>query len=180
MKLGKVDFKLEELIFVLLLTIFFLFLFVGSFQYRPEARFFPLVLSTPAILLLGLYLFRGFLPDSLSKMMTGVGELTFGTSIPDDFGEEEIPEELTDVKTANVKSYLIFGFTIFYMLFSYLIGFYLSTLIFLVLYLYPTRRKRLGQLVGSFLLIVVLMGGVYVFDIAFGHHFGDGIMLSFP
>lgn len=180
MKLGKAGFKLEELVFVILLTIFFLFLFIGSFQYRSDARFFPLVLSTPAILLLGLYLFRGFLPDSLSKMMTGVGEFTFGTSLPDTFGEEETLEESTDVKTADLRSYLIFGFTIFYMLFSYLIGFYLSTVIFLVLYLYFTRRKRVGQLVGNFLLVVVLIGVVYVFDIAFGHHFGEGILLSFP
>lgn len=180
MKIGKVIFKLEELVFVILLTIFFLFLFIGSFQYRSDARFFPLVLSTPAIVLLSLYLFRGFLPESLSNMMTGVGEFTFGASLPDASDEEEDPEAAAEAKTANIKSYLIFGFTTFYMLFSYLIGFYLSTLIFLVLYLYFTRRKRTRLLLGNCLLVGMLIGVVYVFDIAFGYHFGEGIVLSFP
>ena len=180
MKIGKNEFHMEELIFLLAVLAFFIFICVGSFHYRPAARFFPLILSVPAIVLLCLYVLRGFFPSSVGKMMIGVGELTMGASVSEKLTSEEKAEAPADSKISTLRAYLIFAYTISFMLFSYFIGFYLSTIIFLCVYLFITREKSLSHLVGNFILAVILVGIVYLFDIAFGHHFGRGVILSFP
>jgi len=75
---------------------------------------------------------------------------------------------------------MLFGFTYAFILVSFLVGFYLSILIFLSLHLYFSRTFKVGALWGNITLILVLLATVYVFDTAFGYHFNEGQLLSFP
>ncbi|MBW1613082.1 MAG: hypothetical protein JRJ57_03725 [Deltaproteobacteria bacterium] len=175
MKIGKSFYTVEELLLLIILLGFFIVIFVGSFNYRPAARFFPLLLSIPGTILVLLFLLRGYLPDSVRTLMTGLGG--FGIGSPEGQNHKRVDNQVT---TSSRRSYLIFAFTISYILFSYLSGFYFSTLIHLGTYLYATRRIRIYQLITNILLIVVLISLVYVFDVAFGFHFNEGILFSFP
>jgi len=180
MKLDKSNFTTEEFIFVVFLLSFFVMIFVGAFNYRPTARFVPLLLSIPGTILVLLYLLSGYLPESVRNLITGIGEFTFGSSGVQYDNLENNRNGTNETTASTFAPYLIFAFTISYLLLSYLAGFYLSTLTFSIIYLYIARKGLKTRLFSNISLIAILLFIVYVFDVAFGHHFGEGILLNFP
>jgi hypothetical protein len=189
MKSGEPRYHGEELALVFLFLFFFLGIFIGSFSFRAEARFFPLVMSTPGLILVLLYLIRRFLPETINVIMEGEGEFAIGTRDRKKIGEqmdriktqemqEDSPGPLnmdTDV-SPWLKSYLIILFSISYILVSYLVGFYIATIAALAVYFYISKRRTWKHIVENILLCLLLLGIVYIFDSAFGHHFGLGVL----
>jgi VIT1/CCC1 family predicted Fe2+/Mn2+ transporter len=185
MKMGKYRYNIEKLVLVLFFTLFFLGIFIGSFNYRPGARFFPLVLSAPGFILIFLYLFRSLLPEAVNGIMEGESEFSVGARDAKEMrqkaeetqatSQEEDSDETTE-NSAIVKAYSVTIFTLLYILISYLIGFYISTIVALLVYFYISRRRTRKFILGNILLGILLIGIVYIFDIAFGHHFGLGVL----
>ncbi len=185
MKPDKPRYHPEELVLVFLFLLFFLGVFIGSFKFRPEARFFPLVVSTPGLVLVILCLIRRFLPETIYVIIEGESEFAIGKR-----SREEIGQQIERTETAETdadendepdvapwaKSYLIILFSILYIAVSYLIGFYISTVAALTAYFYISRRRTGKFIIGNVLLCLLLLGIVYIFDTAFGHHFGLGVL----
>lgn len=187
MKPDKPLYHPEELVLVFLFLIFFLCVFIGSFNFRPEARFFPLVFSTPGLVLVVLYLIRWLLPETINVIMEGENGFSFGVHKAREIGQKigtpgETEEEAVTTEDAKVSpriiSYLILLFSILYILVSYLIGFYISTVAALSAYFYISKRKTREFILGNILLCVLLLVIVYTFDSAFGHHFGLGVLID--
>ena len=187
MKPDKPRYHVEELVLVFLFLFFFLGVFIGSFKFRPEARFFPLVLSTPGLVLVILYLIRWLLPETINVIMEGESEFSFGTYQATEIGQKigtpgETEEEAVTTEDATVSpriiSYSIILFSILYILVSYLIGFYISTVAALSAYFYISKRKTRKFILGNILLCVLLLVIIYTFDSAFGHHFGLGVLID--
>ena len=185
MKPDKPQYHPEELVLVFLLLFFFLSVFIGSFSFRPEARFFPLVLSTPGLVLVALYLIRRFLPETINVIIEGESGFAIGKRDREEIGQQiertESAEADADLRDETdiapwIKSYLIILFSILYIAVSYLIGFYISTIAALTAYFYISKRRTGRFILGNVLLCVLLLGIVYIFDTAFGHHFGLGVL----
>ena len=185
MKPDKPRYHPEELVLVFLFLFFFLGVFIGSFSFRPEARFFPLVLSTPGLVFVVLYLIRRFLPETINVIIEGESGFTIGKRDREEIGQqierteaaEAVPDTSADTGVSpSVKSYSIILFSILYIAVSYLIGFYISTIAALTAYFYISKRRTGRFILGNVLLCVLLLGIVYIFDTAFGHHFGLGVL----
>lgn len=179
MKIAKSEYKIDELILCFSIAIFFLAMIIGAATFAPSAMFFPMFLCVPGFILIVLYIFRGWLPSRVRRLMAGSeGFLerseNMQTAAAD--AHDDHPEKVFTVS----KAYLLFGFTYAFILVSFLAGFYLSILIFLILHLYFSRTFNRQALGGNVVLILVLCVTVYVFDTAFGYHFSDGILFSFP
>lgn len=179
MKIAKSEYKIDELILCLCMAIFFLAMIIGAANFAPSAMFFPMFLCIPGFVLIVAYMFRGWLPSKTRSLMAGSdGFLEHSEGLPAD--PEDDQDGGADKEISVSKSYMLFGFTYAFILVSFLAGFYLSILIFLSLHLYFSRTFKASALWGNIALILVLLATVYVFDTAFGYHFNEGRLLSFP
>ncbi len=176
MKIAGTKFKTEELLLCLLISIFFLLLIIGAKNFEPTARFFPYVLAIPGFVMTLLYIMRGYLPPKVNDVIRGAPAIKESKELSEPARQLKKDNE----KRATIISYALFIAVFLYIVVSYLVGFYLSTLAFLLIHLHFSRSFKPKSLLGNIVLIIVLLGMVYLFDTAFGYHFDRGALLSFP
>ncbi len=179
MEVAKSKYKIDEFILCLSLAIFFLSMIIGALNFAPSAQFFPLFLCVPGFVLTVLYIFRGWLsPGTVSLMAGSDGFLERSASSTS--GRAADKKRGAEEQFSASKAYMLFGFTYAFMLTAFLVGFYLSILLSLSLYLYVNRTFNAQTFKGNIVLILFLLATVYVFDTAFGYHFNRGLLLSVP
>ena len=184
MKPDKPRYNIEKSALELFFLFSFLVVFVGSFNYSPESRLFPLFVSTPGLIMAGLYLVRRVLPQTIRIAMEGKLENSVQARESEEISrkpEETVAAEQADTDeetkaSPTMRSYLIILFSMLYMLLSYLIGFYISTVVLLPVYFYFSNRRTWRSMPGNICLCLLLLAIVYTFDSGFGHHFGVGVL----
>lgn len=125
----------REGLFILLLLAFFLFIFTGALSFPADARLFPVVLSAPCILSCLVLLGRQIRAFRREKTEAAA-------------------------KPIRLRSVFPFAFSALYFLLAYVLGYYLATLLVLLLvppYLgYRSAKGILVNAVLVFLLVIVV------------------------
>lgn len=181
-KIGKAEFSKHELGLLLFCLGFFLLLFIGAFEFEFIGKIFPMVIAGPGLILVALYLVSGFLPPAMHQAMKKDTEFRLFGLLPEK--EEDAQNEPAAApkreRFSVQRSYAVLGLTMGYFLFAYLFGFYVSTFLFTVSYLFIFRKDRrsLSAMISNLFLLAILMGTVYVFDYSFGYDFGKAAILK--
>ncbi|MDF1594385.1 MAG: tripartite tricarboxylate transporter TctB family protein [Desulfobacterales bacterium] len=182
-RIGKAEFSKHEFGLLLFCLGFFALIFFGSFKFQFIGKIFPLVIAGPGLVMVALYLISGFLPPALHQAMKKDTEFRLFGLIPEK--NEDMPVEKTAIskkgRFSPQHSYTVLGLTMGYFLFSYLFGFYISTFLFTVSYLFIFRkdRKNLTSMISNLFLLAILMAMVYIFDYSFGYDFGKAAISKF-
>jgi len=182
-RIGKAEFSKHEFGLLLFCLGFFSLIFFGAFRFEFIGKIFPLVIAGPGLIMVLLYLISGFLPPGFNQAMKKDTEFRLFGLLPEK--DEELPVEKTAAfkkeRFSPQRSYTVLGLTMGYFLFSYLFGFYISTFLFTVSYLFIFRkdRKNFASMISNLFLLALLMAVVYVFDYSFGYDFGKAAISKF-
>ncbi|MCI2395025.1 hypothetical protein [Aliiroseovarius sediminis] len=171
MKIAGHTFKIEEVLLCLAMAVFFTVILIGSWQFSAESALFPMMLSVPALILVALYAFQGVLPAAVRQAISSSDRFAIGKK------PEGVVSEGGDENVARV--YFVFAFTAAFAVLAWAVGFYLAALLSIATYLTKTRSEISQLTVVAMILAVLALGMIYLFDTAFGHHYGRGAWLSF-
>jgi hypothetical protein len=181
-RIGKAEFSKHEFGMLLLCLGFFSLIFFGSFKFEFIGKIFPLLIGGPGLIMVLLYLISGFLPPSIHQAMKKDTEFRLFGLMPEIEGVEPVEKTGDGEERFSVQhSYVVIGLTLGYFFFSYLLGFYISTFLFTVSYIFIFRKDRKGlvAMTSNLFLLAILLAVVYIFDYSFGYDFGKAAISKF-
>lgn len=183
-KIGQAEYSIHEIILLIFSLCFFAMLFIGAFEFGWMGRIFPLGVGGAGLFLTLLYLISGFLPPGFNEVMSRDTEFQLFGLIPEQGQEAEVSQKQSseDWTFKIEKSYFVIALFALFIIISWLFGFYISTFIISVTYLSlygKASRYPLRSIIYKILLVIILIGGVYIFDLSFGHDFMEGKVFEY-
>lgn len=100
MNLFRSHFRVEELVLCAILLTFFLWIFLGAFSFEPSSALLPKMLSLPGIVLMVLYVLRGYLPEVARGALSADDQFAIG-KLQDPAVQGEQAREAVDVEDAD-------------------------------------------------------------------------------
>ena len=163
--MKKITTRYEKYFIAGLFLTFFVFIFIGSFDFGEVSAMFPFTLSIIGFVLSVVYFIQSRLPANIQKIITNQSEV---------INPKTEQNELN--KPIDCGAYFILLYLTALSILCYLFGFYIGAFVSILFYVNHIKKQLNKFYLPLTIVLTIAFVLIYIFDISFAHNYFYGLL----